>query len=226
VVTAGGSSWYRAGISGDFSAVYSRSELQLGSVAYVPGDFDGNGRDDIIVTTTAGSSWYFSQLDGTFAVDVVVDAALRLAEVQFLLGDFNGDGASDYAAVTASGAQVAVASPGRYFSFRNGPFESRAFLGGPNSILVADLTGDGHSDWWIADASGCRVSTLSRGSLYIGLATRLFSSDSCTFFPGDIVTSGDVDGDRVDDVVVLTVGGEGIRYGLECAGSTCSFFDP
>jgi hypothetical protein len=35
-------------------------------VHYTPGDFDRDGSTDLVVTTVAGSFWYFSNDDGTW----------------------------------------------------------------------------------------------------------------------------------------------------------------
>ena len=43
----------------------------LWKALYVPGDFNGDGRTDLVIQTASGSYWYFSNGDGTWTVHYV-----------------------------------------------------------------------------------------------------------------------------------------------------------
>jgi hypothetical protein len=73
------------------------------TVMYTPGDFNGDGKTDLVITTANGSFWYFSNGNGTWSVPYT-RSDLPLGAVSFTPGDFNGDGKTDLVITTVNGS--------------------------------------------------------------------------------------------------------------------------
>jgi hypothetical protein len=73
-------------------------------VAYVVGDFNGDGTDDLVITTASGSFEYTGLGAGSFTPNVWVRTDLVLHQTAFFVGEFSGDGRDDLIISTASGS--------------------------------------------------------------------------------------------------------------------------
>jgi hypothetical protein len=93
------------------TTVYNRTDLPLGSVSYAVGDFDGNFKQDLIVTVLAGSYWFFADTTlGNFTTRYT-RTDLPLGTVEYAPGDFDGNGKSDVI-ITVSGGSFWYYSTG------------------------------------------------------------------------------------------------------------------
>jgi hypothetical protein len=109
ITTASGSYWYYAQTfrnGWDSSAYPARGDLPLGSVSYTVGDFNGDMKDDLLITTPSGSHWYYSTGYGTWDTTAVTPRPdLPLGSVRYVVDDDDGDAAhkKDLIITTASG---------------------------------------------------------------------------------------------------------------------------
>jgi len=110
VITTGlGSFWYLAKTTTgewDTTTYPSRSDLPRGNVRYTPGDFNGDGRTDLVVTTALGSFFYIAkttpgQWDTT---SFPSRPDLPLTNASFTPADFDGDGKTDLIVTTSAGS--------------------------------------------------------------------------------------------------------------------------
>jgi hypothetical protein len=165
------------------------------------GDYDGDGHADLL-----------SRDDNTHAVDMrlmvdgsmvgggqvvpSLDPAWELAGS----GDFNDDGRDDILLRNLGARRLEI-------WFMNGPeIESRTLLKDPYNekwlvVGVADFTGDQRADilWYSSIKKRAKVSLLD-GQGRISKNVRLFKSTP----GGDVVATGDADGNGLPDVVVRT----------------------
>jgi FG-GAP-like repeat len=109
------------------------------------GDFNGDGKPDIAVST--GTSYvevFPGRGDGTFASEVVTPAPVNGA---LAVGDMNGDGLPD---LVLSGLNGSIQdSTGVLLSNGDGTFRAGQFLTSPywtGALAVADFNGDGNLD--------------------------------------------------------------------------------
>jgi len=164
-------------------------------VAYVPGDFNGDGKTDLVITTATGSYWYFSNGNGTFS-NPYTRADLPLGSVAYVPGDFNGDGKTDLVVTTVTGSYW-------YFSNGDGTFSnpySRADLAlGRVAYVPGDFNGDKKTDlvittatgsyWYFSNGNGTFTTPYARGDLPL---------NSVAYVPGDF------NGDGKTDLIVST----------------------
>src|SRR5262249_1132111 len=106
-------------------------------VSLVVGDFDGDGKPDIVVTH--GINDCVSVLpgngDGTFQAPVIFDVGRTPLSVSS--GDFNGDGKPDLAVVNYLSANVSVLLSSGYH-YLPGPADTFLITGFPSMVNVGD----------------------------------------------------------------------------------------
>jgi hypothetical protein len=168
---------------------------------HVRGDFDGDGRADVILFQRgAGTStrMILMRSDGNRlnAPPVPWSGELPLDSTRFTSGDFDGDGLTDVAAATGTRVQV----------FRGGALGTPAtWLDGVSGKITAgDFDGDGKADLAEIRSEGTGTSLrtyASTGSAFAAGETRWQGND----YPAGKTTpvSADVDGDGRQDVVVV-----------------------
>jgi hypothetical protein len=172
------------------------------------GDFNGDGREDMVVldyvpTGISKTLLFLSSGDGIY------DAPITLPQVSnpgnFAVGDFNHDGKLDFATIDPNSGWLDI-----YLGNGDGTFQALREIRGfsapaqqINAFVAADLNGDNKTD--IVEVIG------SSGSSYIQV---WISNGDGTFSAGQIITSnvlnnsfqaatGDFDGDGKPDVALI-----------------------
>jgi hypothetical protein len=122
------------------------------------GDFNGDGKLDLLVPTEAGGVYsltdYLGNGNGTFTPGPVIYSGTSAAYDELLLGDLNGDGRLDIVGFNAGGSLTADV----YLGDGKGGFEQSASVNlsqgadsvgntiYPSDLALGDFNGDGHLD--------------------------------------------------------------------------------
>ena len=191
-----------------FDAGYIASSL-------VVADVNGDGKPDLIVANYGLSFLYpgysvsvlLGNGDGTFQAQQTFATGENPQSVA--VADVNGDGKPDLI-VTNTGSSY---YPGNTVSILlgngNGTFQDQQTLAtgdSPDSVVVADVNGDGKPDLVVANSGSGSVSVL------LGNGGGTFQAQQ-TFATGnspDAVAVSDVNGDGRPDVVVANYGGKSV----------------
>jgi hypothetical protein len=175
------------------------------------GDFNGDGKLDLAVTTSSSISVLLGNGDGTF--QAAVHYAAGSGPVFVAVGDLNGDGKSDLAVANSSSNNVSV-----LLGDGDGTFQAAvnyAAGSAPRSVAVGDFNGDGKPDLAVANSSSNNVSVLlsngdgtfqAAGNYAAGSAPR---SVAVGDFNGDGKPDLAVANDGSNDVSVLLGNGDG-----------------
>jgi hypothetical protein len=174
------------------------------------GDFNGDGREDLIVQPfgAPGFLLYLSSGDGTYQAPIPLPAA-------GVIGDFNQDGKLDFAAAGPSGSQISI-----YLGNGDGTFQAPKTVADSTSssenfqaIAAADVNHDGKTDL----VEILNPSAGGNSSMQVWL-----SNGNGTFTAGQRITNvydtagggvfaGDFDGDGKTDIAIAN-GEEGPTY--------------
>jgi hypothetical protein len=170
-------------------------------------DFNGDGRMDMLITTTLGTYLYLGKSDGTFTANTWVRTDLPLGKVRFTPGDFNGDGRTDLVITTAAGSFVYQGSAGG--TFKENVYVRHDLPLGHAEFTPGDFNGDGRTDLMIATRSGSYT--------YLGNSSGTFSANTYvrTDMPMGWVhyTPGDYNGDGRTDLMMTTTHGSFLYLG-------------
>ena len=170
------------------------------------GDFNGDGREDIVASDLANGTYqnsllFLSNGDGTY------DAPIRLPQpisaAKFAIGDFNSDGKLDFAAQGASGTQMHV-----YLGNGDGTFQAaKTTSDGTTDVLTwivaADMNHDNKTD--IVEAMTTQGGPdilqvwISNGDGTFKAGQRITSGVMTTSFG---MVTGDFDGDGKPDIAI------------------------
>lgn len=186
------------------SLVVSSDNESLVPFDIAVGDFNGDGKPDIIYTmakfngdgTTSESTSYgvlAGNGDGTFQPPVYYDAGIPLYWIA--TGDFNRDRKLDVAITNASGGQSVVVMLGN----GNGTFQPPVYYAAgddPVDVLAADFNGDGYLDLAVSNSPDGTVSVLlgnGDGTFQPQLVTPSFGKDPGVMAAGDFNQDGRLD---------------------------------
>jgi len=192
------------------------------------GDFNGDGRTDVLRRTTANKiETWIAQGDGSFTRSSSFNySGGQTDNADVALGDFNGDGKTDF----FIGSQNPVGNGNRLYlgngagQFSIGTSDSSADMYG---LVSADFNGDGLDDIAYSSFAGGGVFVrmgLANGSLTTAQAINLTSSSFDINFVvarsggGDLLKTGDFNGDGISDIAVWTSGNIEVQTGNGSGG--------
>ena len=171
----------------------------IGPYSGASGDFNGDGKLDIVVTNSGADSVgvLLGNGDGTFRT--MVNYGVGFTPVAIGLGDFNGDGKMDLAVANLNDNTVSI-----LLGNGDGTFQPAVSYGvgtNPVSLAVADFNGDGKADLAVANLTGNTVSVL----LGNGDATFQNVGTSAVGNSPISIAAGDFNGDGKADLVVANL---------------------
>jgi hypothetical protein len=164
-----------------------------GALTEATGDFNGDGKPDLVVADYAGIQVLLGNGDGTF--NVLPAVAGGSGPQWIAVADFNNDGKPDLAVADTSGPDGVSILLGN----GDGTFQTATGVNtgaGENYVSAADLNGDGIPDLAVVGGSGGAI-LLNNGNGTFGAAA--------TFNPGSAtggLSLGDLNGDGFPDLVV------------------------
>jgi hypothetical protein len=206
-----------------------RPELPAGSIptAVVTGDFDRDGHMDFVIANGATSDlWmYLGKGDGTFHDPRVIPLSKGLAPVYLAAGDFRGNGVLDLAIAEGDTNTVGVILGNGDGSFG---YEQIFQLPQPAAaVVIDDFNHDGKPDIaaLMITAIGPDTMTVPYVGLMIGDGTGHFADPVITSNPGFFstawnMTSGDVNGDGLPDLLIVGPGLENSQIYLNNGDGT------
>jgi hypothetical protein len=193
----------------------------------VLGDVTGDGRLDVVVANTGSGTVAVLAGNPQGTLETAVRHAAGLLAC-VALGDLTGDGRLDAIAPGAVDSEPSQASPPDVVCVLegrpDGTFEGAATYpsggGGPFSVVVRDVTGDGRADVIAANRSNSTISVLRRNAQ--GALSAPVSYNSGGVDPTSIAV-GDVTGDGRLDIVATNFGSHTVGV---LAGNAQLTFDP
>jgi uncharacterized repeat protein (TIGR02543 family) len=173
-----------------------------GARVYGPGDWDGDGLNDVITVDSVGVMWLFSG-NGHGGVKAGREIGHGWSSYQVIpSGDLTGDGHADLLAIDAGGRLWVYESTGRG-GFKPGRIAAGHGWAGLELFAAGDLTGDGLADILMIDGGGRLYAYAGRGN--------------GTFAPGrqvgrgwvglDLASGADLNGDGLADILARTAKG-------------------
>ena len=179
--------------------------------AMVLADLDGDGVVDLVCAKWSDNTSRpaapavevsFGNADGTFSGTVSYNLGENTTRLD--VGDVNGDGKPDLVFATSQGIQVFLNVGNRTFQ---GPVRFNPTVQ-VSKLTVDDVNGDGKADLIFSDGVG-------QIGVALGTSTGTFTAPKfykTASYPGKPVV-GDIDGDRLEDIVVPSFKGVDILLG-------------
>jgi isocitrate dehydrogenase len=234
-----GDGTFETGVGGQLSANNFGSTTTYTKLL---GDFNGDGKTDILVATTGTAGFYayvaLGRGDGTFlpATGGIISSNNYGSPTDYVkaVGDFNGDGISDLVAMTTNGngfyAYIAMGrGDGTFEAMTGGLLYSGNF--GPTTDYVksvGDFNGDGKSDLvaMTAGAGGfAAYVAIGRGDGNFDTTGGTLSSSNYGATNTYTTAIGDFNGDGKSDLIAMTTGGSGF-YAYTAIGKGDGTFEP
>ncbi len=198
---------------GTFRGVPVVNTPMNGTSFLVAGDFNGDGKGDIVAGDQQAGKLYLLPGDGSGAFQQPVSIASLDRASSFysiyagVAGDFNGDGKTDLAVSQASNGKIAIFLNSASGLLSSGSISTNSPAA--NGIAAADFNGDGKLDLAVAGApADASLNGPSSLNIFFGGGNGSFQLQK-TYPSGNqaaTVAVGDLNGDGKPDVVVVDAG--------------------
>jgi len=135
-------------------------DVGFAPVSVAVGDFDGDGRQDLVTTNASSDNVSVLLGNGAGSFGAATNFSAGFTPVPIAVGDFNGDGKEDLAVGNNNSNNLSVLLGNGTGGF-SAPFD---FAVGttPTSVAVGDFDGDGKQDLVVANQGSNNVSVLVR----------------------------------------------------------------
>jgi hypothetical protein len=191
--------------------------------AIAAGDFNGDGRDDVVVLDLGNAaSVFFANADGTLSAAGSDPVGASPQDVA--VARLNGDAFLDIAVASQTGEEITILLNDGSGGFTAAPAVPHALPGSPDGVVAADFDGDGHNDLAIGTTGGGEVA-FARNT---GTGAGAFDAPVGLGTDGQKVAAGDLNGDgRLDIAASRTLTGTVAIILREASGfAAATTFDP
>lgn len=202
----------------------------LGGVELATGDFNGDGRADVLTGAGPGALPHATVIDGATGRVIrswlAFDAGFR-GGIWVAAGDVSGDGRADAVIGARAGAGPHVAVFDGSDEFPDGAFWDFysfdvGFLGGVR-VAAGDMTGDGRADVIVGAGPGAGPHVAAFDAV-TGRVVHSYFAYEPEFRGGVRVAAGDVDGNGLDDAITVP-GAGGAAHVTVFSGRGSRFFN-
>ncbi|HKO53650.1 MAG TPA: VCBS repeat-containing protein [Polyangiaceae bacterium] len=182
------------------------------------GDFNGDGKDDIITATmnSSGTVYVATSTGAAFNPSSVWNGHILAGEV-YQTGDFNGDRRDDIAIFTKGSTNDVLVQLSNGSSFGGAGLWHGNLSPGSEVPLVGDFNADGYDDivsFTLGSTNDAMVS-LSSGSSF-GTASKWHDTFG---WPGEVMRVADMNGDGKDDIVTFVLWSQAVYVALSTGTS-------